>query len=331
MRILVTGGAGYVGSHVVQTLLEAGHEPIVYDNLSTGHADSVRDAAMVVGDVADRDRLVNTLKRYPCDGCINLAAVSLVGESMRDPARYFRTNVAGSLVLFDSLVAVGVPWLVLSSTAAVYGEPESVPIPEDHPKRPTNPYGESKWMLETILGRYEQAYGFRHVSLRYFNAAGAHPGGEIGEDHTPETHLIPLVLQAALGQRAKVSIFGTDYATSDGTAIRDYVHVCDLASAHLAAMQQLCTGGRSGSYNLGSQRGYSVLDIIQMARQVTGLDIPVSFEARRAGDPAKLVASSAMAQMELGWTPLLDLRAIIETAWEWHSKHPSGYRERVTA
>lgn len=329
MRILVTGGAGYVGSHVVQALLEAGHEPIVFDNLSSGHPEAVLDAELVVGDIADRDKLSEVLRQYTFDGCIHLAASSLVAESVRDPSRYFWNNVVAGLTLFDSLVRADVPWVVLSSTAAVYGEPEVLPIPEEHPKRPTNAYGESKWMLERILKWYEQAYGFRYVILRYFNAAGAHPSGRIGEDHRPETHVIPLILQVALGKQEAIAVFGKDYHTPDGTAVRDYVHVCDLASAHVAAVERLCTGGLSASYNLGTQRGYSVLEVIELARQVTGRQIPVVFKPRRAGDPAVLVASSELAQRELGWTPKFDLQAILETAWHWHANHPNGYRERI--
>lgn len=331
MRILVTGGAGYVGSHVVQALLEAGHEPVVYDNLSTGHAAAVPEAELVIGDVADRERLAETLQRRPFDGCVHLAAASLVGESMRDPSRYFHNNVGGGLTLFDALVASGVPWAVLSSTAAVYGEPEEVPIPEERPRRPTNPYGESKLMLERILGWYEQAYGLRYIALRYFNAAGAHSSGRIGEDHNPETHLIPIVLQVAGGLREQMAVFGADYPTGDGTAIRDYIHVSDLANAHLAAMYRLYGGGASGAYNLGSQQGYSVLEVIETARRVTGRAIPVSVEGRRAGDPAVLVASSAAARRELGWAPECGLEAIVESAWRWHVLHPTGFRERVSA
>lgn len=327
MRVLVTGGAGYVGSHVVRALLEAGHEPVVYDNLSTGHVEAVRDAELVIGDVRDRERLASILEKRVFDGCVHLAALSLVGESMHDPARYFNNNVSGGLVLLDALVTAGVPWIVFSSTAAVYGEPKEVPITEEHPKRPTNPYGESKLMFERILHWYERAYGLRYVSLRYFNAAGASPRGDIGEDHAIETHLIPLILQTALGMRERIAIYGTDYPTPDGTAVRDYVHVCDLAKAHLAAISRLGTGGGSGSYNLGSQRGYSVLQVIDVARRVTGREIPVSLEARRNGDPAVLVASFSLAERELGWKPEMDLQAIIETAWQWHANHPFGYRK----
>lgn len=325
MRILVTGGAGYVGSHVVQALLEAGHEPIVYDNLSTGHAEAVQEAELVVGDVADQDRLGQVLKRSNFDGCVHLAAWSQVGESMRDPSKYFANNVTGGLSLFDSLVQNAVPWVVLSSTAAVYGEPKSVPISEDHPPRPTSPYGESKLSLEKILGWYEEAYGLRYTALRYFNAAGAHPSGRIGEDHKPETHLIPLVLQAALGQRDQVSVFGMDYPTPDGTAVRDYIHVCDLASAHLASMERLHVGELGSVVNLGNERGFSVLEVIEKAQEVTGKNISVSYEGRRAGDPAVLVASSRSASAALGWSPKHDLTSIVASAWQWHEEHRFGY------
>lgn len=330
MRILVTGGAGYIGSHVVEALVEAGHIPIAYDNLSTGHAEAVRQAELVVGDVADHERLVTVLRRNRCDGCIHLAASSQVGESITNPSQYFRNNVAGGLALLDALMKAEVPWVVLSSTAAVYGEPEEVPILETHPQRPTNPYGESKRMLERILHWYEQAHGLRHVFLRYFNAAGAHPNGLIGEDHTPETHLLPITLQVALGQRERVVVFGTDYPTLDGTAVRDYVHVCDLATAHLAAMSHLYNGGASGAFNLGNGRGYSVLELIEAVRRVTERDIPVVLSARRAGDPATLVASSVYARQVLKWEPQFVLDGIVESAWRWHAGHPWGYRGRVS-
>lgn len=326
MKVLVTGGAGYIGSHVVQALLEAGHEPVVYDNLSTGHAEAVKEAELVVGDLADRDRLSFTLAEHQFDGAVNLAAVSLVGESMRNPARYFSNNVVNGLSLFDNLLSASVPWVVLSSTAAVYGEPDEIPISETHRQLPTNPYGESKLNLERILAWYDKAYEFRSVALRYFNAAGAHPSGKIGEDHDPETHLIPIVLQTALGQRDAVDVFGSDYATSDGTAVRDYVHVCDLAAAHVAAMEQLKAGSPTTAYNLGSQHGYSVMEIVEMSRRVTGKEIPVRIAPRRAGDPPTLVASAEKVRVELGWRAGYELEGIVDSAWRWHVNHPSGYR-----
>jgi UDP-glucose 4-epimerase len=319
MRVLVTGGAGYIGSHVVRALLEAGHDPVVYDNLSTGHAESVTGCDMVVGDVRDRERMDATLKKYRFDGAVHLAALSLVGASMRDPAQYFDNNVTGGLCFFDALVKADVPWLVLSSTAAVYGDPVVTPITESHRVVPTNPYGESKLSLERILGWYERAYGFRSTPLRYFNAAGAHPSGDIGEDHDPETHLIPIVLQAALGTREHIDVYGTDYSTPDGTAIRDYVHVCDLAAAHLAAIERLAGGAPGATFNLGSQKGYSVLEIIEAARRVTGRPIEVRYSARRSGDPPVLVADATRAKLELSWTPRWSLEGIVETARRWHS------------
>lgn len=326
LRVLVTGGAGYVGSHVVRKLLEAGDEPVVYDNLSTGHIQSVQHAEFVEGDVGDFDRLLETVKRYRFDGAVHLAADSLVGESVRNPSKYFRNNVGKGMLLFDALVSGGVPWVVLSSTAAVYGNPGSIPISENHSALPTSPYGESKLMLERMLQWYGQAYGFRSVALRYFNAAGAHSSGDLGEDHEPETHLIPTVLQAALGLKPFVEVFGSDYSTPDGTAIRDYIHVTDLAQAHVAAMQKLHGGGNSGVYNLGNQTGYSVLEIVTMARHVSGKTVNVRSAPRRPGDPDILVADAGTARVQLGWTPRHDLRSIVASAWEWHARHPQGYR-----
>jgi len=327
LRILVTGGAGYVGSHVVAALLEKGHEVVVFDNLSTGHPEAVMGVRLVVGDIGDHVALAATLQQYPCDGCVHLAAASLVGESFRHPAAYFRNNLVNGLVLLDALVGSSVPWIVFSSTAAVYGEPEQVPIPEAHPCQPSNPYGESKLAVERALAWYNRAYGLRFAALRYFNAAGAHPGGLIGEDHTPETHLIPLVLQVALKQRQIIQVFGSDYPTPDGTAVRDYVHVCDLANAHLFAISRLCAGGDSRAYNLGSQQGFSVLQVIQAARLITDRSIPLQQAERRPGDPAILVASSTLAQEELSWRPQLGLMEMLSTAWEWHRTHPEGYKK----
>ncbi len=326
MRILVTGGAGYVGSHVVRALLDGGHEAVVYDNLSIGHAEAVGEAELVVADLANRDILTKLLQSRRFDGCVHLAASCLVGESVQNPAAYFANNVANGLNLCNALVASEVPWVVISSTCAVYGEPEAVPMTEDHPRQPVNPYGESKLMMERILHWYDRAYGLRHVSLRYFNAAGAHPDGRIGEDHTPETHLIPNILLAALGRKEAVEIFGADYPTPDGTAVRDYVHVCDLASAHFRAIQALARSGQSASYNLGTGRGYSVLEVIESARLVTGVDFPVKIGPRRPGDPPALVAGADRANWELGWRPLYPgLEPIIDTAWNWRRRNPGGY------
>lgn len=325
MRILVTGGAGYVGSHVVQSLLESGHEPTVLDNLSTGHEEAVTNVEIVTGDIRDRELLRKTLGQNRFDGAVHLAAFSLVGESMRDPIRYFRNNVSHSLELFEGLIEGGVPWVVLSSSAAVYGNPLQTPLREDHPLAPTNPYGESKLILERILSWYATAYGFRSASLRYFNAAGAHPHVNIGEDHSPETHLIPILMQAALGVRDGVDVFGTDYETKDGTAIRDYVHVCDLARAHVRVMERLHSGDSGGVYNLGSRKGYSVLEIIDAVLRITGKSFVTRMSGRRPGDPPILIADASKAHSMLEWTPEFDLDGIVETAWRWHRNNPSGY------
>lgn len=319
MRILVIGGAGYIGSHVARSLVEAGFDVVVYDNLSRGHRRAVGDLPFVRGDVGDRSLLEEIVRRWGVAAAIHLAADSLVGESVADPRRYFANNVGQGLAMLDVLLRSGVRRFILSSTAAVYGEPERVPIPEDHPLRPTNPYGESKAFLETVLRRYDQAYGLRYASLRYFNAAGAHPRGDLGEDHDPETHLIPVVLQAALGLRDGVTVFGDDYPTPDGTAVRDYVHVCDLAEAHVLALRALLDGAPSAVYNLGNSRGYSVKEVLEAARRVTGRPIPHGVGPRRPGDPAVLVASSEKIREGLGWQPRYgDLDVIVATAWQWH-------------
>lgn len=326
MRILVTGGAGYIGSHVVRSLAGHGFDVIVYDNLSRGHRESVAQFPLVCGDIANRALLAETIEVWGVGAVVHLAADSVVGESVADPRRYFNNNVAQGLALLDTMLDSGVRYFIFSSTAAVYGEPETLPIPEDHPFRPTNPYGESKAFIETVLRRYDQAYGLRYASLRYFNAAGAHPDGDIGEDHEPETHLIPLILQVAQGVRDVVTVFGDDYPTPDGTAVRDYIHVCDLAEAHVLALHALLEGGVSCVYNLGNSRGYSVLEVIETARRVTGCTIPYTVGPRRQGDPAVLIASSDRARRHLGWSPRYSgLEAIIRTAWEWHRAHPRGY------
>lgn len=352
MAVLVTGGAGYIGSHVARELVKAGFTTIILDDLSKGHAEAVSripGARLVVGDAGDtgllRRLLAGEMPRgaggssgrkgvtgepgepiEPIEAVIHLAADSLVGESVADPHRYYCRNVAKSLALAGAMLEAGVKYLVFSSTAAVYGEPGEIPIPESHPCAPTNPYGESKLFFEQMLARYEEAYGLRYISLRYFNAAGADAAGDLGEDHRPETHLVPLVLQAALGQRPAVEVYGADYPTPDGTCIRDYIHVTDLAVAHVLALKALVSGGPGGIYNLGNQRGYSVLEVIECARRLTGCPIEVVEGPRRPGDPAVLVASSGKISSELGWRPLYpDLQAIVATAWQWHRFNPDGF------
>jgi len=329
MTVLVTGGAGYIGSHTVRALLQAGYPVVVYDNLSTGHRQAVAErASFVQGDIQDASVLEAVCRERQVSAVIHFAAASLVGESMTDPAKYYRNNVAGTLQLLQSLRRCGVNKLVFSSTAAVYGEPSVWPIQEDQPTQPTNVYGRTKLMIEEMLRDFDQAYGFRYVSLRYFNAAGAAENGSIGEDHTPETHLIPLVLKTALGQRERVQIYGTDYDTPDGTCIRDYIHVEDLATAHVLAVQQLLMGGASRMYNLGSESGFSVRQVIDTARTVTGRTIKVQETARRAGDPKALVASSEKIRTELGWNPQKsNLQTIVAAAWKWHASHPQGFEE----
>ncbi|MDR7866292.1 MAG: UDP-glucose 4-epimerase GalE [Sporomusaceae bacterium] len=327
MNILVTGGAGYIGSHTVRELLRAGQGVVVYDNLTKGHKQAVpAGIGLVDGDIRDRDKLAQTLNAHSIDAVIHFAASSLVGESMKDPSAYYNNNVAGTLALLDAMLAGGVKKIVFSSTAAVYGEPAAWPIVEDMPTAPTNVYGRTKLAIEQMLADFAAAYGLSYVSLRYFNAAGAAEDGTIGEDHSPETHLIPLILQAALGQRESVAIYGADYPTDDGTCIRDYIHVTDLADAHVKALQHLTADGGPKVYNLGSETGFSVRQVIDRAKAVTGVDFTVREQARRPGDPAVLVASSRRIAAELGWQPRLsDLDTIIATAWRWHKSHPAGF------
>ena len=316
MKILVTGGAGYIGSVVVEETLRAGHETVVYDNLVKGHSDMVADEAVFVeGDLLDSRTLENTIREYAIEAVIHMAAYSLVGESVSDPAKYYRNNVTAGLSLLDAMRACSVSKIVFSSTAAVYGEPEKQPIEESDRTMPTNPYGDTKLAFEHALKAYEHAYGLRYTSLRYFNAAGA--SERCGEIHDPETHLIPIVLQAAAGQRDFVDIFGNDYPTRDGTCVRDYIHVIDLARAHVKALEIL--DDRSDIFNLGcGGDGYSVKEVIETASDVTGLEIPTRVAGRRPGDPAVLVASSERIRSELGWQPeFQDLRVIIESAWKW--------------
>lgn len=324
--ILVTGGAGYIGSHIVRQLLAAGYQVLAVDSLEKGHAAAVPAGVLRQVDLADPEALDRLFASEQVAGVIHMAAHSLVGESMTRPDKYYRNNVVNGLNLLEAMLRHGVKHLVFSSSAAVYGEPLQPAIPETHPTEPTNTYGETKLAFERLLRWFDEAYGVRYVSLRYFNAAGADPAGDIGEDHAPESHLIPLVLKVALGQAPAIKVFGSDYPTPDGTAIRDYIHVSDLAEAHLLALGHLLSGGASRVYNLGSEHGFSVLEVIEKARAVTGRLIPVEMAERRSGDPAVLVASAARARGELGWRPAYgSLEAILETAWRWHQGHPFGF------
>lgn len=328
MAILVCGGAGYIGSHMVAALLERGEEVVVLDNLQKGHRDAVLGGKLYEGDLRDRAILDKVFTENNIDAVIDFAADSLVGESVTEPLKYFENNVGGTLSLLRAMKDYGVKNIVFSSTAATYGEPESIPILEEDKTFPTNPYGESKLAVEKILKWCDNAYGIKFTALRYFNAAGAHESGKIGEDHSPESHLIPLILQTALGQREKIMIFGDDYKTEDGTCIRDYIHVMDLASAHLLAVDRLRKGGESRIYNLGNGTGFSVKEVIEAARKVTGREIKAEIAPRRAGDPAVLIASSKKAVEELGWKPRFNsLETIIQTAWNWHVNQPRGYEK----
>ncbi|NIQ38892.1 MAG: UDP-glucose 4-epimerase GalE [Proteobacteria bacterium] len=325
-RILVTGGAGYVGSFIVRALSQKGHEPVVFDNLEEGHRGAVPDAEFVHGDLADQEKVYQTLQHFGISAVIHMAAYCLVGESQQSPVKYFQNNISNGVNLLEAMLRKDLRVLVFSSSAAVYGEPSSIPIGEEAPTNPTNVYGETKLYYERVLKRCDGAYGLRSITLRYFNAAGADEHGAIGEDHRQETHLIPIILKTALGQRVNVEIFGTDYPTADGTCIRDYIHVEDLANAHILALEALENGSRSATYNLGNGKGYSVQDVVNMARQITGKEIPVAPTRRRRGDPAVLVASSDRIKRDLGWHiqhPTLE--KIIQTAWAWHSSHPEGY------
>jgi UDP-glucose 4-epimerase len=328
MAILVCGGAGYIGSHMVSLLAERGKEVIVVDNFQKGHKDAVKGRKIYEGDLRDRSFLNKVFSENEIEAVIDFAADSLVGESVAEPLKYFNNNVAGTINLLETMKDYDCKYIVFSSTAATYGEPDRVPIEETDKTEPTNPYGESKLMVEKVLKWSAQAYGIKYTALRYFNAAGAHPSGEIGEDHRPETHLIPLIIQTALGQREKIMIFGDDYDTEDGTCVRDYIHVMDLCQAHLLALDRMKNGGDSGIFNLGNGKGFSVKEVIETARRVTGREIKQEIAARRAGDPAVLIASSERAIEELGWKPEFNtLEKIIETAWKWHSEHPQGYEK----
>ena len=329
MAILVCGGAGYIGSHVTRALIDSGEEVIVLDNLQTGHVDAVhKKAKLVLGDLRDDEFMERVFKDNKIDGVIDFAAFSLVGESVEEPLKYFENNFYGTLCLLKAMKKYNVNKIVFSSTAATYGEPENIPILESDATFPTNPYGESKLAVEKMLKWCDKAYGIKYTALRYFNVAGAHPTGEIGEDHSPESHLIPIILQVALGKREHIGIYGDDYPTADGTCIRDYIHVMDLADAHILALKILNNGGESEIFNLGNVEGFSVKEVIEVARKVTKHPIPAIVSPRRAGDPAKLVASSDKAMKELKWKPKYNtLEKIIDTAWIWHKNHPDGYED----
>jgi UDP-glucose 4-epimerase len=327
MSILVTGGAGYIGSHTVAELLQQGEEVVVLDNLQTGHRGAILSQHFYMGNIRDTDLLDTIFRKHEIESVIHFAADSLVGESVTNPLKYYLNNVETARVLLSKMREHGIHKIVFSSTAATYGEPKSTPILESDDTSPTNPYGETKLAIEKMLKWCEQAYGIKAIPLRYFNAAGAHPDGVIGEDHRPESHLIPIILQVALEQREAISIFGDDYATEDGTCIRDYIHVMDLANAHYLAVQYLRTHNKSNVFNLGNGKGFSVKEVIETARKVTGHPIPAKTEARRAGDPAVLIASSNKAQQELSWKPRSpELEQIIQSAWNWHQAHPKGYK-----
>ncbi len=327
MAVLVLGGAGYIGSHTVYALCEAGREVVVVDNLETGHQEAVHEkAAFYQGDISDTAFLHHVLRRESIDGVIHFAAYSIVAESMRDPLKYYENNVCKTKKMLEVLLESGVQDVVFSSTAAVYGEPNRVPISEQDPTEPTNPYGATKLAMEQMFRWVANTGNLRFVSLRYFNACGAHQDGKIGEAHPTETHLIPLLLQVANGKRDAVAVFGCDYPTQDGTCVRDYIHVADLADAHILALDYLKDGGKSDIFNLGNGVGFSVKEVIETARRVTGHAIPVQISERREGDPARLVASSQKAKNVLGWKPRYhQLEEMVETAWRWHRRHPEGY------
>ena len=327
MTVLVLGGAGYIGSHTVDRLVEAGYDVAVVDNLVTGHKDAVNSKARLhVGDVRDRAFMRQVFTDENVEGVVHFAAFSVVPESMKDPLKYFDNNTAGMVTLLEVMHEFDVKNIVFSSTAATYGEPKQIPIKETDPQIPTNPYGESKLAMEKIMHWSDVAYGIKFVALRYFNVAGAKPDGSIGEDHNPETHLIPIILQVAAGKRDQLQIFGDDYPTKDGTNVRDYVHVVDLADAHILALKYLAAGNDSNAFNLGSATGFSNLEILEAARRATGKDIPAVMAPRRPGDPSTLIAASDKARDVLGWKPQFDdVEKIIATAWNWNEKHPNGY------
>ena len=327
MTVLVLGGAGYIGSHTVYELIDRGEDVVIIDNLETGHIEAVHEKARFYqGDIRDRTFLDGVFEKEHIDAVIHFAANSLVGESMTNPLKYYDNNLCGTKVLLEAMVAHGIKKIVFSSTAATYGEPESVPILETDRTEPTNAYGETKLSMEKMFKWCDRAYGLKYVSLRYFNACGAHESGRIGEAHKPKTHLIPLILQVPLGQREAISVFGDDYNTKDGTCVRDYIHVTDLAQAHILAVKYLSEGNESNIFNLGNGVGFTVKEVIETARKATGREIKAVIDERRAGDPAQLIASSEKAKTILGWKPEhADLTEIISSAWKWHSTHPNGF------
>ena len=330
MAILVCGGAGYIGSHMVAELLEKGEEVVILDNFQKGHRDSLLGGKLYSGDLRDDKILHEIFTENTIDAVIDFAADSLVGESVTEPLKYFENNIGSTINLLKAMRDHNVKYIVFSSTAATYGEPDNIPILEEDKTFPTNPYGESKLAVEKILKWCDKAYGIKYTALRYFNAAGAHISGSIGEDHRPESHLIPLILQVALGQREKIMVFGDDYNTVDGTCVRDYIHVSDLANAHLLCVQRLRKGHDSIICNLGNGKGFSVKEVIDVTRKVTGREIKAEITTRREGDPALLIASSDKAREILRWEPkYASLETIIETAWKWHVNHPKGYDKEI--
>jgi UDP-glucose 4-epimerase len=327
LTILVTGGAGYIGSHVVKELLRQNHKPIVFDNLQTGHRKTTKNVLFIEGDLSDQRKLAEIFHNNSIDAVMHFAADCMVGESVQNPVKYFNNNVNNSLKLIEMMEVFSVREIVFSSSAAVYGEPKQIPISEEHPCAPTNPYGETKWIIEKVLQDFYDEGKLNFISLRYFNAAGADPEGELGEDHSPETHLIPFVIKATL-DGISVPVFGTDYDTPDGTCIRDYIHVTDLAQAHILALRKLDQGKICGIYNLGNGNGYSVREVIETVKKVTGRKVAAIDSPRRPGDPARLVAASGKVKEELGWIPkYTDLETIVNTAYHWHRNHPKGYED----
>lgn len=317
--ILVVGGAGYIGSHTNKELNRRGYQTLIYDNLVYGHKESVKWGRLEVGDLADKEHLEQIFQENPIDAVLHFAAYAYVGESVIEPGKYYRNNVCNTIQLLDVMRKYQVNNLIFSSTCATYGVPATMPITEDMPQKPVNPYGATKWMVERILEDYQKAYGIKYCCLRYFNAAGADPEGELGESHTPETHLIPLILDAASGKREAMSIFGTDYPTKDGSCIRDYIHVTDLADAHIRALEYLIKGGESNCFNLGNGNGDSVWHVIEVVKQITGKEFQVKEEERRAGDPPVLIGSAKKAEQVLGWKPkYAEIETIVEHAWKWH-------------